>query len=143
MSLVHLSPTQVTNTAKLSSWTVTNSTLENSFKLMKYASAANAAKIDISTITLNGGTELTQTTLFSIEGTVANLDLTTLLFDTSTTIGDSSAVDQTGEVTGTLTVDDVKITGHAPMTATLGTAALFKFTGVCSTIEFTNFVMKD
>ena len=46
-------------------------------------------------------------------------------------------------VTGTLKVDDVKINGHAPMTATLGTAALFKFTGVCSTIEFTNFVMKD
>ena len=56
MSLVHLAPTQVTNDAKLSSWTVTNSTLDNSFKLMKYASTGNAAKIDISTITLNGGT---------------------------------------------------------------------------------------
>ena len=99
--------------------------------------------ITIQEITVNNGANLDVSTLFSIEGTVANLDLTTLLFDTSTTIGDSSAVDQTGEVTGTLTVDDVKITGHAPMTATLGTAALFKFTGVCSTIEFTNFVMKD
>jgi len=83
----------VTNDAKLSSWTVTNSTLDNSFKLMKYASAGSAEKIDISTITLNGGTILTQATLFSIEGTVTNLDMTTVLFDSSIEIGDSTALD--------------------------------------------------
>ena len=96
MSLVYLAPTQVTNDAKLSNWMVTNSTLDNSFKLMKYPSGGSAAKIDISTITLNGGTELTQTTLFSIEGTVTNLDMTTVLFDSSTEIGESSALDQAG-----------------------------------------------
>ncbi len=96
MSLVYLSPTQVTNDAKLSNWMVTNSILDNSFKLMKYPSGASAEKIDISTITLNGGTILTQTTLFSIEGTVTNLDMTTILFDTTTKIGESSALDQTG-----------------------------------------------
>jgi len=56
MSLVYLAPTQVTNDAKLSNWMVTNSTLDNSFKLMKYPSGGSAEKIDISTITLNEGT---------------------------------------------------------------------------------------
>jgi hypothetical protein len=63
---------------------------------MKYDTTGTAEKIDISTITLNGGTILTQTTLFSIEGTVTNLDMTTVLFDTSTEIGEASALTQTG-----------------------------------------------
>ena len=98
---------------------------------MQYDTTGSAQKITISTITVNGGTKLTQATLFSIEGTVTNLDITTLLFDTSTEIGESTAVDQAGEVTQTLSIDDVKINGQVPITATLGTAVFFKFTGVC------------
>jgi hypothetical protein len=66
--------------------------------------------------------------------------MTTVLFDSTTEIGESTALAQTGEVTQTLKVDDVKIVAVS-ITANLGTAALFKFTGVCDTIEFTNFLM--
>ena len=93
ITLVNLGPTQVTETAKLSSFTITNSTLDNSFKLIKYTSSSGVGKIEISDVTINGGTKLPSTTLFSIEGTVPNLDITTVLFDASTEIGDSRALD--------------------------------------------------
>ena len=98
---------------------------------MKYASTGSAEKIDISTITLNGGTILTQATLFSIEGTVTNLFINTILFDVSTEIGQSIALNQIGEVTQLIKVDDVKIQGQTLFTNIQVATALFKFDGVC------------
>jgi hypothetical protein len=83
--------------------------------------------------------------LLSIEGTVPNLDISTMTFDSSTELGnvDSVALDQSGEVTSALIVDGVTIQGEVILTASPNRVILFKFAGVSSNVQFNNFEMKS
>ncbi len=66
----------VDNTILLNSFTVKHSVLNNQFKLAEYTASSSVTKIEINNIVLNGGTQLLYTTLFSIAGTVTDLDMT-------------------------------------------------------------------
>jgi hypothetical protein len=99
--------------------------------------------ITIQEITVNNGANLDVSTIFSLQGSVTDtLNINNVVVNDTSTIGDATILDQVGSVTNKITINNVDIKS-ATMDGTLGTAVLFKFTGVCSTIEFTNFVMKD
>ena len=82
--------------------------------------------------------KLLYASLFKIDGTgISTVDVTNIVVNDSSTIGDATVLDQLGAVTTKTTVDGITITS-ASFSGTLGTQAFFKFTGSSPTVEVKN-----
>ncbi len=89
-------------------WTVTSSTFDLDFYLV--ALSEQIPTVTIQEITINGKSNITKTSLFTLYESAMNLNLNNLVVNDSSTLSQLTILQQSGSVNDTMVLDGVTIT---------------------------------